>query len=112
MFTHKCYFHVKAKEGVTLEDLELELIDCGAEDFDGDEEEIIISGAFESNGDIQKYLEDNDFEITNGSVYDPTDTKELDAEGRAAVEKLLEAVEEDDDVQNVFTTMKEVEVEE
>lgn len=109
MFTHKCYFHVKAKDGVTLEDLELELIDCGAEDFDQDEEEIIISGAFESNGDIQKYLEDNDFEITSTEfVYDPTDTKELDAEGRAAVEKLLEAVEEDDDVQNVFTTMKEV----
>ena len=113
MFEHKCVFHIKPKDGVSLEDLELELIDCGAEDFDQDEEEIIISGAFESNGDIQKYLEDNDFEITSTEfVYDPTDTKELDAEGRAAVEKLLEAVEEDDDVQNVFTTMKEVEVEE
>ena len=110
MFTHKCYFHIKPKDGVTLDDLELELIDFGAEDFDQDEEEIIISGAFEANGDIQKYLEDNGFEITSTEfVYDPTDTKELDAEGRAAVEKLIEVVEEDDDVQNVFTTMKEVE---
>ena len=59
---------------------------------------------------LLKYLEDNGFEITSTEfVYDPTDTKELDAEGRAAVEKLIEVVEEDDDVQNVFTTMKEVE---
>ncbi len=108
MFTHKCYFHVKPKDGVSLEDLELELIDCGAEEFDQDEEEMIISGAFEANGDIQKYLEDNGFEIASTEfVYDPTDYKDLVGEAREEVEKLVEAVEEDDDVQNVFTTMSE-----
>ncbi len=110
MFNHKCYFHVTPKDGITLEDLELELIDCGAEDFDQDEEEIIISGAFESNADIQKYLEDNAFEIQSSEfVYEPVDYKELDGEAREQVEKLIEAVEEDEDVQNVFTTMKEAE---
>ena len=42
LFSHKCYFHVAPKDGITLDDLELELIDCGAEDFDMDEEEILI----------------------------------------------------------------------
>ena len=112
MFSHKCYFHVKSKDGVTLEDLELELIDFGAEDFDQDEEEIIISGAFESNAEIQKYLEDHEFEIISTEfVYEPTDYKDLEDEDRVAVDKLVEAVEEDEDVQNVFTTMREDEVE-
>ncbi len=108
MFSHKCYFHVTPKDGVTLEDLELELIDCGAEDFDQDEEEVVISGAFEANGDIQKYLEDNGFEIKSTEfVYEPADYKELSEEEAADVNKLIEALEEDDDVQNVFSTMKE-----
>lgn len=108
MFSHKCYFHVKPKEGVTLDDLELELIDCGAEDFDQDDEEIVISGPFEANGDIQKYLEDNGFEIASSElVYEPNDYKDLEGEAREQVDKLVEAVEEDEDVQNVFTNMKE-----
>lgn len=110
MFAHKCYFHVKAKDGVTLDDLELELIDCGAEDFDQDEEEIVISGAFEANSDIQKYLEDNGFEITNSEfVYEPADYKDLAGEAREAVDTLIEVLEEDEDVQNVFTNMNAAE---
>ncbi len=108
MFSHKCYFHVKPKDGVTLDDLELELIDCGAEDFDQDDEEIIISGPFEANGDIQKYLEDNGFEIASSElVYEPAEYKDLEGEAREQVDKLVEAVEEDEDVQNVFTNMRE-----
>ena len=94
MFSHKCYFHVKPKDGVTLDDLELELIDCGAEDFDQDDEEIIISGPFEANGDIQKYLEDNGFEIASSElVYEPAEYKDLEGEAREMVDKLVDAVE-------------------
>ena len=108
MFSHKCYFHIKPKDGITLDDLELELIDYGAEEFEQDEEEIVISGAFEANGDIQKYLEDNSFEITSSEfVYEPADYKELTAEQRADMEKLIDVLEDDDDVQNVFSNMKE-----
>ncbi len=108
MFTHKCYFHVALPEGADPDELELQLMDSGADEIDFDEEEIMLGGAFEDNAAIQKYLEDNGFEIKSSEFsYDPTDTKELDAEGRAAVDKLVEAVEEDEDVQNVFTTMKE-----
>ena len=106
MFSHKCYFHVAPKDGITLEDLELELIDYGAEEIEQDDDAIIISGAFEANGDLQKYLEDNGFEITSSEfVYEPADYKELTEEQRAEVEKLIDVVEDDDDVQNVFTNM-------
>ena len=107
MFSHKCYFHVAPKDGIDFDELELELIDCGAEEIDHDEEEILISGAFEANGDLQKYLEDNGFEINSSEfVYEPADYKALTAEQQAEVEALIEAVEEDDDVQNVFTNMQ------
>ncbi len=75
-----------------------------------DEEEILVSGDFASNGDIMKYLEDNGFEIKSSEfVYEPADYKEVTEAERADVEALIEAVEEDDDVQNVFTTMAEAE---
>ena len=113
LFSHKCYFHVAPKDGITHDDLELELIDCGAEDFDMDEEEIVIGGAFESNNEIQKYLEDNGFTINSSEfVYEPAEYKELTAEQTAQVEALIELVEEDDDVQNVFTNMQASEEEE
>ena len=65
MFEHKCVFHIKPKDGVSLEDLELELIDYGVDELDQDEDDIVIYGAFEENSSIQKYLEDNGFEITS-----------------------------------------------
>lgn len=106
MFSHKCYFHVTPKDDITLDDLELEMIDFGAEEFELDDDKIIISGAFEANGDIQKYLEDNGFEITSSEfVYEPADYKELNEEQRAEVDKLIDVLEDDDDVQNVFTNM-------
>ena len=110
LFEHKCVFHIKAKEGVSVEDLELELIDYGVDEVDQDENEIIISGAFEENSNIQKYLEDNGFEIESSEfVRIPNDLKEVTPEQREILEKLLEKFEDDDDVQNVFHNMKEEE---
>lgn len=78
-----------------------------------DEEEILVSGDFAANDDIMKYLEDNGFEIKSSEfVYEPADYKELNAEQQAEVEALIEVLEEDEDVQNVFTNMKEADVEE
>ena len=113
MFEHKCVFHIKPKDGVSLEDLELELIDYGVDELDQDEEDIVIYGDFEENSNIQKYLEDNGFEITSSEfVRIPNDTKEVTAEQRETLEKLLEKFEDDDDVQNVFHNMKEDDSEE
>ena len=110
LFEHKCTFHVVAKEGIDLEELELELIDFGVDEIDFDEEEnvIVLSAPFECNSEIQKYLEENDFEIKSSEfVRIPNDLKEVNEEQRAQIEKLLEKFEDDDDVQNVFHNMKE-----
>ena len=112
LFEHKSVFHIKPKDGVSLEDLELELIDFGVDEVDADEEEIVIYGEFESFNAIQKYLEDNGFEIASAEFERiPNDTKEVTDEQRAQIEKLIERIEEDEDVQNVFHTMKESEEE-
>lgn len=110
LFEHKCVFHIKAKEGVSVEDLELELIDYGVDEVEQDENTIVLSGAFEENSNIQKYLEDNGFEIESSEfVRIPNDLKEVTPEQREVLEKLLEKFEDDDDVQNVFHNMKEEE---
>ena len=113
LFDHKSVFHIKPKDGISLEDLELELIDFGVDELDADEEEIVIYGEFESFNAIQKYLEDNGYEITSAEFERiPNDTKELTEEQRAHIEKLIERIEEDEDVQNVFHNMKEIDDEE
>ncbi len=113
LFQHKCVFHIAPKEGLSLEDLELELIDFGVDELDQDDEEIVIYGEFAQNAAIQKYLEENGFEITgNEFVRIPNDTKEVTPEQREQIEKLIEKLEDDEDVQNVFHNMKESEEEE
>ena len=108
LFDHKCVFHIKPKDGVSLEDLELELIDYGVDELDEDEEGITLYGAFEDNSGTQKYLEDNGFEIISSEfVRIPNDVKDVTPEQRETVEKLLEKFEDDDDVQNVFHNMRE-----
>ena len=110
MFEHKCVFKFKAAEGVDAEELELEMIDLGVDEFYAEEDGITVYAAYESFGAIQKWLDDQGYEIISGeSVRIPTDTKELDAEAREAVEKLVEKLEEDDDVVNVYHTMAEAE---
>lgn len=112
LFEHKCTFRVVAKEGIDIEELELELIDFGVDEIDRDEEEneIVLSAPFECNSEIQKYLEENGFEIKSSEfVRIPNDLKEVNEEQRTQLEKLLEKFEDDDDVQNVFHNMKEEE---
>jgi YebC/PmpR family DNA-binding regulatory protein len=109
LFDHKCVFKIAPKEGVDLEELELELIDFGVDEIDFDEEEnvILLYGEFQSNSAIQKYLEENGYEIHSAEFERiPNDYKEVTEEQRAAVEKLIEKIEEDEDVQNVFHNMK------
>lgn len=105
MFDHVCFFKIKA-EGLDQEELELELIDFGAEEIEADEDAFIVTGSFEAFGSLQKKLEDDGAEIVeSGLERVPNTTKELDMEATAEVEKLIERLEEDDDVQQVFHTM-------
>lgn len=109
LFDHKCVFNIAPKEGVSLEDLELELIDYGVDEVDQDDEgNILLYGEFKSYSDIQKYLEENGFEIHSAEFERiPNDLKALNPDQQAQIRKLLDKFEEDEDVQNVFHNMKE-----
>lgn len=112
MFDHTCNFRI-ANDGTDPEELELELIDYGAEEVFVDDDGIIIYAPFENFGDIQKYLEENNKEIlSSGFERIAQQTKKLTAAQEEDVNKLLEKIEEDDDVQNVYHTMEETITEE
>ena len=109
MFDHVCNFRINAGD-MDMEELELELIDFGVEEIFQDDDGCMIYAPFESFGAIQNYLENNNLEIlSSGFERIPQVTKSLTAEQVADVEKLLEKIEEDDDVQNVYHTMSESE---
>jgi len=107
MFDHTCNFRINA-EGIDPEEIELDMIDFGAEEVFVDDDGILIYAPFESFGAIQKELEARNIEIlSSGFERIPQITKELSPEQREEVEKLLEKIEEDDDVQNVFHSMRD-----
>ncbi len=114
LFDHKCVFTFKKKDDVDMEELILELIDYNVDDefdeeYDEDKDEttITIYGDPKSYAQIQNYLEEQGFENVGGEfTYIPNDFKEVDDEQRAVIEKMVERLEEFDDVQNVYTNMK------
>jgi YebC/PmpR family DNA-binding regulatory protein len=103
MFERKCFFKINPAD-LDLEELEFELIDHGCDELFPDEEDTaLIYGSFESFGSLQKVLEDKSIEIiSSGFERIPTMTKELNPDQVSDVDKLLEKLEEDDDVQNVY----------
>ena len=115
IFTRKSMFTITPKEGVDMDELILELIDYGVEDeYDVDEEEneITLYGDPKSFSQIQKYLEDNGFEVKAAEFTRiPNDVKEVTDEQRATIDKIVERLEEDEDVQNVYHNMKPAEAE-
>ena len=117
MFDRKCTFRVKEKEGVDLEELELELIDYGVEELFRQEEEdkdgnvtpvIVMYGDYSAYGQIQKYIEENGYELISGGFerLPNVDLKEVTPEQRATLDKLTELLEDDEDVTHVYNTMK------
>ena len=114
LFDHKCVFTFKKKDDVDMEELILDLIDYNVDDeFDEETNEetgettLTIYGDPKSYAQIQKYLEEHGFENVGGEfTYIPNDLKEVDDEQRATIDKMVEKLEEFDDVQNVYTNMK------
>ncbi|MDF7817827.1 YebC/PmpR family DNA-binding transcriptional regulator [Runella sp. MFBS21] len=108
LFDRKCVFKISA-DNIDLEELEFELIDYGAEEvfLDEDTNEINIYGEFTAYGSLQTFLEEKGYELKGAEFTRiPTELKELTEEQAAEVDKLIERIEEDDDVQNVYTNMK------
>ncbi len=114
LFDHKCVFTFKKKDDVEMDDLILELIDFSVEDeYDIDDEEgtiTIYGDDVKQYAQIQKFLEEQGFEDIGGEfTYVPNDLKDLGDEERATIDKMVERLEDFDDVQNVYTNMKPVE---
>ncbi len=116
MFDHKCVFRIKEDKPIDIEELELELIDYGAEEIfeqvevdENDEETktIMIYGSYESYGSIQKYIEENGYELVSGGFerIPNVDLKEVTDEQRATLDKLTNLLEDDEDVTHVYCTM-------
>ncbi|MDD7421144.1 MAG: YebC/PmpR family DNA-binding transcriptional regulator [Prevotellaceae bacterium] len=114
LFDHKCVFTFKKKDDVEMDDLILDLIDFSVEDeYDIDDEEgtiTIYGDDVKQYAQIQKFLEEQGFEDIGGEfTYVPNDLKDLGDDERATIDKMVERLEEFDDVQNVYTNMKPVE---
>jgi len=105
MFDHSCNFRIPS-DGLDPEEIELEFIDYGVEEVFVDEDGMLLYAPFENFGSIQKELENQSIEIlSSGFERIPQVTKKLSPEQQEEVEKLLEKIEQDDDVQNVYHTM-------
>ena len=113
LFDHKAVLTFKKTDGLDMDEMILDLIDYGVEDeFDEDEEEgsITIYGDPKSFGQIQKHLEESGFEVLGAEfTYVPNDLKDVTAEERESIDKMVERLEEFDDVQTVYTNMKPAE---
>ena len=122
MFDHKCVFRIKEDPAkpIDIEELELELIDYGAEEVfkqeieDEDENvsvEIVIYGDYTSYGALQKFIEENGYELVSGGFerIPNVELKEVTPEQRATLDKLTGLLEDDEDVTNVYTTAKPAE---
>ncbi len=122
MFDHKCVFRVKEdpEKEISLEELELELIDLGVDEvFEQEVEdenenvtkEIVIYGDYTAYGAIQKYIEENNFELLSGGFerIPNVDLKEVTDEQRVTLDKLTGLLEDDEDVTNVYTTLQPAE---
>ena len=113
MFDHKCVFKIKKTDDIDMDELELELIDYGAdevfldtpdEEDENPQEVINIYGEYTAFNQIQKYIEDKGYEMISAGFdrFPNGEMKHLSAEEREGLDKLLEKLEEDEDVQNVY----------
>lgn len=121
MFDHKCVFRIKYQEGMDIDELQLALCECDddpevfiEEQEDKDEnitKNVVIYGAYESYGAIQKYIEDNGYELVSGGFerIPNVELKDVTPEQRETLDKLTGLLEDDDDVTNVYSTLKPAE---
>jgi YebC/PmpR family DNA-binding regulatory protein len=106
MFSRKSVFELTKKDGVDPEEIELELIDAGCESIEVDDEKIYVYGDFTAFGTLSKAIDDLQLEVLKANLQRiPTSPIDLTEEQMVDVEKLLDKIEEDDDVQQVFTNI-------
>ncbi|MBU0721241.1 YebC/PmpR family DNA-binding transcriptional regulator [bacterium] len=106
MFDRKALIEFELKDSMDLEELELELIDAGLEDIEAEEGVVLVTGDYTSFGTLTAALEDMGIEITKANLErmanSPITITEAD---QADIDKILERLEDDEDVQKVFTNI-------
>ena len=106
LFNRKGVFEIK-NAGYDLEELEFEMIDAGIEEFEVEGDQITLTCAMEDFGNVNKKLEEKGIEIIEANLKRiPVDTKSVDIETAKKVMKFIDALEDDDDVQNVYHNLE------
>lgn len=106
LFHHKGMFTIVPPAGVNSDDLQLELIDAGVEEFVENEEGLLLITGFAEYGGVQKALEAKKIEIKHAGLHRiPANHVEVSPPQEAELTALIDALEEDDDVQHVFHNM-------
>lgn len=106
MFDRKCVFELEKTEGIDIEELEFELIDAGLETIEETEESIFIYGDYTSFGTLATALDEKSLEVKKSNLQRfPTSPVEFSEEQLVDIEKMLDKIEDDDDIQQVFTNI-------
>lgn len=106
MFSRTAVFEFEKTEGMDLEELEFELIDAGMEDIEEQDNKVVVSGDYTSFGNLSKALEEKGIDVAKASLKRfPTTPVEFTEEQLEEIEKMLDKIEDDDDVQAVFTNI-------
>jgi YebC/PmpR family DNA-binding regulatory protein len=106
MFDRKAVFQINETEGLDIEELELELIDAGLEKIEKEDEAIFIYGDYTSFGSLQSAIEEKGIEVAKSNLQRlPTSPVEFSDEQLEEIEKMLDKIEDDDDIQQVFTNI-------
>ena len=106
MFSRKAIFECKLKEGVDIEELELELIDAGLEEIEAEDDICIITGDYTSFGTLSEAIESIGMEIIKANLERIANTPiKISEEQQAEIDKILQRLDDDEDVQNVFTNI-------
>ena len=106
LFDHSCYIEVSG-QGIDIEELELKLIDFGVLEVTKSDDLITLISRFEDFGLIQKELEKRNLQIISSEFERlPKITKNLNEEQKVKIDKLIDLIDEDDDVQNVYTDLE------
>jgi YebC/PmpR family DNA-binding regulatory protein len=106
MFSRKAVFEFPLKEGMDVEELELELIDAGLEEIESEDGVVLVTGDYTSFGTLNEALENLDIEITKAHLERMANTPiEITEEQQEDIDKILQRLEDDEDVQKVFTNL-------
>lgn len=106
MFNRKCVFEIEKTEGLDLEELELELIDAGCESIEEQEDKIFIYGDYTAFGSLGEGIEKMNLNVLKANLQRiPTSPVEFTEEQLVDIEKMLDKIEDDDDIQQVFTNI-------